>query len=182
MSVGLAGWPLAKSAAWELGLLAACGCLFAFLALPLVADGIPVPAGVTLFFAALGGAALVLGRYAGVTAVKALGWQAAFLLSSGVLFGGVLALLGTDSIRAGDWVTVVGAYVLAWLAGLVTPGSPAGLGVRELVLLVLLGSRVPESDLVQAVVLARAVSVLGDGAFFLGALALGGSVLARENT
>ena len=31
-----------------------------------------------------------------------------------------------------------GAYVIAWLAGLVTPGAPAGVGVRELVMYALL--------------------------------------------
>jgi len=36
MAAGLAGWPLAKSAVWELGLISATGGLFGLLALPLL--------------------------------------------------------------------------------------------------------------------------------------------------
>ncbi|MCZ7665144.1 MAG: hypothetical protein M5U22_20425 [Thermoleophilia bacterium] len=173
MAVGIPGWPLARSAAWELGLLAACGVLFGFLALPLLVGAMPVFLSAALFCAALGAVAFLLSWLLGTSAVKAFGWQAAFLLSSGLLFLGVLALLGASPVRdSGAWLPVLGAYIVAWLAGLVTPGSPAGLGVREVALLFLLKGLVPEAELIQAVVLARVVSVLGDGAFLLGALAL----------
>ena len=60
---------------------------------------------------------------------------------------------------------MIGAYVLAWLAGLVTPGAPAGVGVRELVLLALLKGSVGQTELLLAVLLGRLVTVGGDVAF-----------------
>jgi uncharacterized membrane protein YbhN (UPF0104 family) len=56
--------------------------------------------------------------------------------------------------------------VLAWLAGLVTPGAPAGMGVRELVLLFMLNGIVIEEDLLMAIVLSRIVTVMGDVLYF----------------
>lgn len=186
MAAGISGWAVAKSAAWELGLLAMGGAVFGLLVLPLLAEAVPVLLSALLFAAALGAAAVLLRRLVGAGAVRAFAWQVAFLAASGLLFLGLLVLLGELGAGerwgighdgAGDgggvWLTVLGAYILAWLAGLVTPGSPAGLGVRELVLLLLLEGLVDEAGLVQAVVLARLVSALGDGAFFLGALTFG---------
>lgn len=40
--------------------------------------------------------------------------------------------------EASSWATVIIAYLLAWLAGFVVLGAPAGLGVREAVLVLLL--------------------------------------------
>jgi uncharacterized membrane protein YbhN (UPF0104 family) len=45
--------------------------------------------------------------------------------------------------------------VIAWLAGLVITGAPAGVGVRELVPLYLLEGYVMETNLLLAVVLGR---------------------------
>ena len=59
-----------------------------------------------------------------------------------------------------------GAYVIAWLAGLVTPGAPAGIGVREAVLLFLLGNVLPHADLLLAVLIGRMVTVFGDTIYF----------------
>lgn len=179
MAAGVAGWPLAKSAVWELGLLAGAGFLFGFLVLPLVAPDVPAALAVALFAAACGGALLGLARLIGGDVARAFAWQVMFLFASGLTFLGVLVALEVSGLGGiGVWLAVLGAYVLAWLAGLVTPGSPAGLGVRELALLLLLDGVVPEAELLQAIVLARAVSVLGDTAFFVGALALRGEARA----
>jgi uncharacterized membrane protein YbhN (UPF0104 family) len=69
-------------------------------------------------------------------------------------------------------VPLCGAYVVAWLAGLVTPGAPAGIGVREIVLLLLLGSSVAEADLLLVVVLGRIVTMVGDILYFITSIML----------
>jgi hypothetical protein len=56
---------------------------------------------------------------------------------------------------------------VAWLAGLLTPGAPAGVGVREIMLLFLLGTVVGRADLLLAAVLSRVITVTGDGGFFV---------------
>ena len=65
-------------------------------------------------------------------------------------------------ISSFKWLPLCGAYVLAWLIGLLTPGAPAGVGVRELVLLFLLKGEISETDLVFAVLLGRIMTVGGD--------------------
>ena len=69
-----------------------------------------------------------------------------------------------------DWQSaplIGGAFVLAWLIGLVTPGAPAGGGIREAVLLFLLGHRYAPGDLLLAIVLGRSVNIVGDVGYFL---------------
>jgi uncharacterized membrane protein YbhN (UPF0104 family) len=101
------------------------------------------------------------------------GWllQSAFLMASGTIFLGLLlALLAVGPMPIGLspwlWPGVVGAFVLAWLLGLITPGAPAGMGVRELVLLGLLSPFLPQSTILLATVLGRVVTIGGDLLFF----------------
>lgn len=171
LAAGLPGWPLAKSTAWELGLIAFTGALFGALALPLLAAEFPALAALALFLAALGGATALLRRVAGAPVARALGWYAFFLAISGLLFVALIYLVDANASRSGMiLLPMVGAYVLAWLAGLVTPGAPAGVGVRELVLLVLLNGVIGQAELLLAVLLGRLVTVGGDLGFFGAAL------------
>ena len=59
--------------------------------------------------------------------------------------------------------------------GLLVPGAPAGLGVREGVLLALVGDVMPAADAVVMIALLRAVTTLGDLVHF----AAGGALLRR---
>lgn len=168
MAACVPGWTLVKSAVWELGLISATGGLFALLALPLLVPGLSVTASAGLFAAAMSMAGALLWRFIGVPVACAVGWYVGFLAISGALFVGLIELLPENSgAGVGFWIPFGGAYVLAWLAGLVTPGAPAGVGVRELVLLFLLKGVVCEADLLLAVVLGRLVTVVGDFLFFL---------------
>ncbi len=68
-------------------------------------------------------------------------WYALFLTLAGAIFVGVLMIVATSVDRLLLIVpALLGAYVIAWLAGLLTPGPPAGAGVREVVLYGLLHS------------------------------------------
>jgi uncharacterized membrane protein YbhN (UPF0104 family) len=95
-----------------------------------------------------------------------------------MVFVGLLVLFVNEgSDTASQVFLICGAFVITWLAGSVTPGAPAGIGVRELVLLFLLKGLVLESDLLLAVLLSRVVTVAGDVLFFLAALCF----LSRES-
>ena len=59
-----------------------------------------------------------------------------------------IAVVDRTGDQLGAWSSVPGAAIAAWLVGLVTPGAPAGLGVREAVMLLILGVWVPQADLV----------------------------------
>jgi hypothetical protein len=173
ISAGLPGWALAKSAVWELGLISVAGALFAILASPLVLTGVPLPASWIAFAVALVALGAVAKRRLGAPVSRALGLQATFLAISGLVFVGTLGVALPDTVDMAMLSALCGAYVVAWLAGLATPGAPAGIGVRELLLLFLLGGRVPEAELLVAVVLGRIVTVGGDLAFFLAVSLLG---------
>lgn len=94
-------------------------------------------------------------------------WQTIFLLCSALCFWVVLFLFDSSKTVVLGFPTVWGAFVISWLAGFVTPGSPAGLGVRESVLLLLLESSFTTDSLLVAILVMRFVTVVGDGLFFL---------------
>jgi len=56
--------------------------------------------------------------------------------------------------------------MLSWVAGFLTPGAPSGLGVREVVLLMFMGSTLNEGILISAMVMHRMLTVMGDVAAY----------------
>lgn len=67
---------------------------------------------------------------------------------------------------------VTSAFALSWLLGFMTPGSPAGLGAREGIMLMLLQGAASPEKLVVFVLLARVVTMVGDVISFVGAVFL----------
>ena len=66
--------------------------------------------------------------------------------------------------------SLLAAFALAWTAGLVIPGAPAGLGVFELVLMLRLGGVVEEEAALLATALSyRMASTMGDALAAIGA-------------
>lgn len=54
-----------------------------------------------------------------------------------LIIGAVIILLGLGLYgHTAPYLQVCGIYALAWVAGYLTPGAPAGLGVREVILIV----------------------------------------------
>jgi glycosyltransferase 2 family protein len=166
MAAGLPARALAKSALWELGLIAVAGGLFAILAAPLMWTKLSILISVEIFGVMSVGVVIALRQLLSTSVGMALIWQILFLALSGFVFIGVLELVTPTSFTYSTYSLLCGAYVIAWFAGLVTPGAPAGVGVRELILLFLLKGMVAEADLLLAVVLWRLVTVTGDLFYF----------------
>jgi len=57
---------------------------------------------------------------------------------------------------------IIGLYLLAWLAGFITPGAPSGLGIREVVMVMFLEDFVSITVLTTAMVMHRVLTILGD--------------------
>lgn len=168
MAAGVPGWTLAKSTFWELGLLAFAGALFSSLVLPLLVASLPLALGVGAFALAFAFILVGLATYLGSAAVRAFGLYVVFLAISGTLFVCLIETIFPSAVASSSsWIVLCGAYVVAWLIGLVTPGAPAGVGVRELVLVFLLQGLVGESELVLTIILGRVVTVVGDLLFFV---------------
>jgi hypothetical protein len=177
MSAGMSAGILAKSILWELGLIAFAGALFSALVLPAFWPAANAGIALIIWSASVATAALVLSKYLGSQMRTAFLLQTLFLTLSAGIF--VLLLASLDGVGANPaslWPLAGGAYIVAWLIGLVTPGAPAGVGIREMVLLFLLGHAIPETVLLPAVVLSRLVTVAGDVLFFAISIALNRTV------
>lgn len=168
MSAGISAVVLARSMLWELGLIVVAGALFSWLVLSRLMPGFSVPGGVLLMLVSSVLMASLLNTLAGYHTAVAFLWQMFFLLISGAVFVVVLELIaGNDGFSVQHWLVIEGAYIVAWLGGLVTPGAPAGVGVREMILLLMLKGAVVEEGLLMAVLLGRLVTVVGDLLFFV---------------
>ncbi|WKZ91218.1 hypothetical protein P0E69_13375 [Chimaeribacter arupi] len=173
MAAGLPGGALAKSTLWELALLCAGGVLCGLLALPLLLPWLPPAAAALLALAAWFMASVLLRRITpperAPLLCTALLYYSLFLLIAGLLFCAVLAgtIVPAPAPLLPLLPSLCGAYVLAWLAGLVTPGAPAGVGIREMVLIFLLKGVVADPDVVMAVLAGRLITVAGDVLFFV---------------
>jgi hypothetical protein len=165
-AANLPNWPLAKSAIWEIAVITATGCLFVLLTLPLI-----LPISAALAFASFAGALalyiwIVASRY-GRHLARAVAIHAGFLVVSGFVFFSLVSLF----TQAGQplqslALQICGAYVLATVAGIVTPGAPAGFGVRETVLYALLQHSIAQPDLLAAILFSRAITLTGDVFFY----------------
>lgn len=67
---------------------------------------------------------------------------------------------------------VAGAFAVSWLAGFVTPGSPAGLGVREITFYSLLAGTVPQEVLLMTALAFRLATMTGDSIMWLVGMAM----------
>jgi hypothetical protein len=74
-------------------------------------------------------------------------------------------LFGAGS--AASWAWVIPAFALSWVAGFVTPGAPAGLGVREALLVGATAPLYGPGAALSTALALRVVTVLGDGIAFL---------------
>lgn len=168
MSAGIPGSALAKSSLWELGLIAISGVMFGWLVLPLLIPEISLFVSAILTLLTIISVAFLLYRFFGLPLSIAFILQLVFLVVSGGLFVILLNIImqsGESPPKA--WIFISSAYVIAWLAGLITPGAPAGVGIREVVLFSLLKTYVIDADLLVAIILGRIVTVGGDLLFFI---------------
>lgn len=92
-------------------------------------------------------------------------------LYGGVLFIIVMKLCGNFILNFHSLRLLLGTYALSWVAGYITPGAPGGMGIREVIMTAVLGGSQFAADevIVQASVLFRFVTVLGDLIAFVAA-------------
>ena len=168
MAQGLPALPLLRSTVWDLASQYAAGILFIFPAMPAYLPGVPSFVGVGAFILAVAASLFLVRRFADASIMAAFCSHLIFLALSGLTFSVVLqACLGGQMPDGLARTSVCGAFILAWLIGGVTPGAPAGAGVREMVLLFLFNGRVPEGPLLMAILVSRGVTVAGDVIFYL---------------
>jgi hypothetical protein len=171
---GLPFRPLAATVFWEIVTISVTAVPFAIVALPLLLPDLQALPAIIAFMVVITMLAMMAHHVFGRHIAKAVGWYALFLTVSGLVFyvGLVVVLSDMQPVFASLPLVVCGAYVVAWLAGLLTLGAPAGIGIREVVLYALLQGVITKSDLLAAIFLGRLVTATGDIAFFLFAIGL----------
>lgn len=95
----------------------------------------------------------------------AIGYGAHVAISS-LIFLTIFALVITPPSTWQSALTICFSFTISWLLGVVTPGAPAGLGVREAALLVLLANLATAGQLLSIIIISRVVTSLGDFIFF----------------
>lgn len=165
--------------------LIVCGFFIAALAL-LEREGLPpqihqfLPSSLQLLITAASAAAIaavavqVLNskrqRAAQVQAVESR-WLPMCVLVQSLIFllHGVIAsvlLIGVFGMEHVSLTFVSGLFAVAWVAGFVTPGAPAGIGIREAVITLGVGPIYGTGVAVGLAAMLRIVSTLGDGLTF----------------
>ena len=107
--------------------------------------------------------ALVIALYAGAYLANG--------LSAAIIARG----LWPDAIP--DIALLTAAFAVAWVAGFVTPGAPAGIGIREALLVLMLGPAMGASSATLLVLALRLATILGDILSFL----VGTTLLSRSD-
>ncbi len=168
MAGGLPGWALVRSAFWDVAVVAAAGAFLGSVSWIWWSSDVPRVVQCSSSLVLLGGM-VVLGRWLGSQVAWAFLHAILFLAISVALFVVVVGLISGPAVLTGSLTGRLAAgYLVGWLLGMLTPGAPAGIGVREVALLALLHGTLPESEILLAIVLSRIVTTAGDGILFLG--------------
>ena len=108
--------------------------------------------------------------------LKPLAGEMGFVLLKGIGFA--LVISAVSPLPASLWLSVVSLFSLAWLAGLVIPGAPGGLGVFEAIAVTLLQGTLSAGVVLSAVAVYRLVGTLAE-ALGAGLAVLGQRILSK---
>jgi hypothetical protein len=86
-----------------------------------------------------------------------------------LLFAFMLIVILRWSIEIGssDILIIISAFILSWIAGLITPGAPGGIGVREAILIFMLTDVCGMEAILTAAVIQRLIIIFGDIAAYM---------------
>lgn len=90
-----------------------------------------------------------------------------FFIITGTILQILLWTAGEGGLGDGRTFYVIAAFALSWAAGFIIPGAPGGLGVRELVMLLLLSPLYERETVMIAALSLRLITISGDVGAFL---------------
>ncbi|MDL5047211.1 hypothetical protein QQ054_14395 [Oscillatoria amoena NRMC-F 0135] len=171
-SVGLSHGVLVKSSLFELSYIAFAASLYGIVLLPHFIITWSFQWSLAVFIIMLLFFVFMIKCIAGIKLLVAFLYQNIYLIISSSVFFVLLSIISDEMFNFSQIIIIICAYIIACLVGFLTPGAPAGLGVREVVVIYLLKHLVSTPDLLMAVVIGRAVNVLADFLFYLFALSM----------
>jgi hypothetical protein len=167
-STGIGSAVLMKSTLWEIGCIVSTSAIFGGLHWLIALEVVPLGVATIIFSITIFAVIAVVGRWLGPPMGRAVAFHATYLAVVGAVFASFLA--SQLFVHSGwNWSILLvcfSAYVVAWLVGLLTPGAPAGLGVRETALYGLLHHIVGNGELLTAILLSRIANVVGDALLY----------------
>jgi len=114
-------------------------------------------------------------------AIKFLVMYIIYFILNGVMFIILIHSLGGE-LSNSLILPVIGMYTLSWMIGFITPGAPAGLGIREAIMSALLFGVVEAEVVIGAVVVYRIITILGDVVAYIIVHQLGSKGLYQRQT
>ena len=100
-------------------------------------------------------------RFSPATKAKRLGTAILVIVVLALTYLVTLVLLGQE-VAPAMIPTILGLYLLSWLAGFLTPGAAGGMGIREAVLLMFMGAYLSPGIVVSSAIMHRVVCIVGD--------------------
>ena len=104
------------------------------------------------------------GKYPHLIAIWSL-YICFFIITGFILFWTASAITGIGNTV--PIYTALFAFSISWLLGTITPGAPAGAGIREGLIILILSPYIGESNSILVSLITRIVTMLGDAAFYL---------------
>lgn len=80
----------------------------------------------------------------------------------GIIYLLIISETVTFPVNMNEYLEIFGIFILSWLFGFITPGAPGGIGIREAVLTLLLGSKYDITPFLSGVIIYRLINSLGD--------------------
>lgn len=109
-------------------------------------------------------------KFAG-TSLLSLTGNAVVLVALGLIMVVLYAYMG-GTVTWMNGSLIVSGYVIAWVLGFIIPGASGGIGVRELIITLLLGSVVGTEMVLTLSVIHRLITIVGDFLAYLVRIAL----------
>lgn len=166
LAAGYGNRALIKSTVWELVCLISVGAATTILLLPTLWPTFSYALTVPLFAIIAVGISLAVMLVGNARLLWSLLFYTLFLAVAGIIFAMMFLQISAINADPATVAYIATAYIVAWLLGLVTPGAPAGIGVREASLIAILGAMASPPIIALAVVLGRVITVSGDLVFF----------------
>ena len=94
--------------------------------------------------------------------IKMIVCDAIMLYGNGICFSIICWSISGTVIDAKQFMYFINCYILAWVVGYCIPGAPGGIGVRELVIILLVQNTVNSDLVVLTALIHRIVTILGD--------------------
>ena len=96
-----------------------------------------------------------------VRLIASMAGQAVVLSILGLIFVMLYIYMG-GKVSFGEGMAIVSGYIISWVLGFIVPGAPGGIGIREMVLTLLVGSIVGQKLVVTIALIHRLITIVGD--------------------